>query len=828
MRQYMLSLAALVSTGCAGLLGLDDFTDEEPSSSGGGSGVAQGGGTSTSQGGTTSTSTTTTDTGTAGGSGDGGSGAGTGDGGGGGGQDPLGVTPEGTVKVGILHARQFEANVEVVWSVEEADGGRVDESGLYVAPETPGTYHLVATSVDDPEVSVTVNITAAPLGVRLVGGKPGGPGTLDGPPSRSRVDGVGGISLADGGRKIVFTDPRANTVRVMDLNQDDEVETIAGVPYLAGAENGTGSDARFDRPTGIASARDSSVVFVVDSQNYCIRRINVTNNAVTTFAGECGARGYVDGATGATSLFDVISSIAMGPEGERLYVCDTGNGQVRAIDVATGRTRTMTQTALASIAYDCKVTAPLQQYVYVDPGNISGRSLLRFYDDPDVQSTQVDSLVSLSLDFNAWSADGWSDNDILASRNRSMYRLDLDTPGDGFELYFGSDDVEKYFDGPLDQVRMLGSSAMIANGGYSEFYFADDAYTIRRIERFDDEVVTVVGKPINIEVVDGPKADARLVNPFALELDEAGNVYTASFGDGGYDNTIRRTDAVTGAISTFSGVRGPFDDIVDGPAGEATFGFVIDMVRVGDALYVLDLFSSTIRRVSLEDGSVTTIAGQTGIQGYEDGVGGAALFDFSEGGGLETDGTDLYVADSTNSAIRKVALVTNEVTTLAGGTSGTADGLGLEAQFVRPVGLAFDAGILYIVDYQDHVLRQLDLESAEVTTILGLSGTPGNVDGGPAVATLQAPFRIAADHLGNLFVTALPFDEADGGALLIRRVALEDVEISTFAGAADSRGFAASPLPASLGCPAGVRIDAAGDLVFADLCDGAVGAIRPL
>jgi len=109
---------------------------------------------------------------------------------------------------------------------------------------------------------------------------------------------------------------------------------------------------------------------------------------------------------------------------------------------------------------------------------------------------------------------------------------------------------------------------------------------------------------------------------------------------------------------------------------------------------------------------------------------------------------------------------------------------------------------------------------------VGFSGERGNVDGDASAATFDFPIRLAVDGLGQLFVATGFGQEAPSS--LIRRVDLETLEVSTFAGAGGERGFTPGPLPTTIGCAASMTLDQAGDLVFADFCDGAVGVIRPL
>ncbi len=825
MRRFMLAHVALVSTGCAGLLGLDDFTDgEAASASGGGStGTTDVGGTTSSQGGAGSTTTTTT--GTAGGSGDGGSGPGQG-GGGGGETDPLAVTPEGTVKVGILHARQFEANVEVEWSIEEEDGGTIDETGFYVAPAKAGSFHLTATSVANPAESVEVTITAAPLGIKLLGGIPGGPGTIDGPPAKSRVSRVAGMAVVDNGQSVAFSDRDASTIRIFDTN-DSVVETVAGVPFENGWTDGTGEDARFDAPTTVAAERDSDVAYVIDGDGSCVRRVNTANNAVTTLAGECGSAAHVDALTGAAVRFDRLESIAIGPNGG-LWGCE-GAGYLRKISTSTGATSSVSGGGLPSISYGCRLAPNYYNWLYLYPGRYDQPTIVQFEDTTPFNAATVQGVVTLpsALDFDAFASDtGFGELDLFGTDGEVMWRFDLDT-ADPFEVFMGAAGEVAYRDGDLQDARLTSSSAITAWGGQGKLYFADDASTIRELDRNEDVVRTIVGKPANEDPIDGPKAVARMPYPFAVSLDDDGNIYSFGLGEG-EDNVIRRTDPVTGEISLFSGVRGLGDgsEIVDGAFDEAKFGFVLDLVTVGDFLYALDVFSHTIRRVSLDDGSVTTIAGQTLVQGFQDGIGEGALLDFSEFGSMTTDGTDLYIVEGINHSVRKIILATNEVVTIAGGTEGTENGTGVAAQFLMPIGVTFDGGFLYIADGEDHVIRRMELESEDVTTLIGLSGTPGQDDGSAATATLQTPFRMAADGLGNLFLSSGLVDNTLQPT--IRRIDLDAVEISPFAGRPGARGFAVGPLPASVGCPASMIVDAAGDLLFADFCDGVIGAIRTL
>ena len=121
-------------------------------------------------------------------------------------------------------------------------------------------------------------------------------------------------------------------------------------------------------------------------------------------------------------------------------------------------------------------------------------------------------------------------------------------------------------------------------------------------------------------------------------------------------------------------------------------------------LYVADEFNNAIRRVT-PDGTVTTLAGG-GSSGSADGTGTSAQFNLPKGLTIDRSG-NLYVSEIGSHVIRKVT-PSGVVTTLAGGSEGYADGLGSAARFDYPAGLALDAnGYLYISDSINNVIRRM-------------------------------------------------------------------------------------------------------------------------
>lgn len=202
------------------------------------------------------------------------------------------------------------------------------------------------------------------------------------------------------------------------------------------------------------------------------------------------------------------------------------------------------------------------------------------------------------------------------------------------------------------------------------------------------------------------------------------------------------------------------DGVLDGAAPASRFSDPYG-VAIGPrgAIYVADGGEANRIRVVQPDGAVSTLAG--GKEGFTDGLGTAAAFNTPSAIALDHLG-NLYVADTGNHAIRRIA-PDGAVTTLAGnGSPGYADGIGRAAQFNGPVGIAVDdAGIVYVADTYNDRIRRI-AQDGTVTTLAG-TGKPNLFDGPGPAAAFDTPSALAVDHDGNLYI-------ADTGNNAVRRL----------------------------------------------------------
>jgi len=264
-------------------------------------------------------------------------------------------------------------------------------------------------------------------------------------------------------------------------------------------------------------------------------------------------------------------------------------------------------------------------------------------------------------------------------------------------------------------------------------------------------VSTLAGSGIQ-GFADGTGFQTQFQYPVGLTIDPEGNVYVADNGS----HKIRKISRQAGGGSrvfggtlttTYAGkgTAGYFD----GPALQAMFYNPIAVACDSNKnLYIADHVNNRIRKIT-KQGIVISLAG-TGAAGYADGMGSEAKFNNPNGVALDSDG-NLYVADYSNNRVRKVT-PQGVVFTVAGtGVAGYADGGKDVAMFNGPIGVAVDGkGNVYVADHRNHRIRKIS-QFGLVTTIAG-NGVGGYADGFGDLVKFNYPYALALDSDKNLFV----------------------------------------------------------------------------
>ena len=308
-------------------------------------------------------------------------------------------------------------------------------------------------------------------------------------------------------------------------------------------------------------------------------------------------------------------------------------------------------------------------------------------------------------------------------------------------------------------------------------------------------------------------ANTTLSSPSGVAADARGNVYVADTGS----QRVWLLNATTGLMSVVAGNGWMGFDGDRGPATSATlFGPTEVAVDGGGNLLIADTYNHRIRRVAAGTGIITTVAG-TGSLGFsgDRGPGTSAALYYPRTVAVDGGG-NLLIADTSNHRIRRVAVGTGLITTLAGTGTGGFSGDGgpaTSAGLRSPYGAVADGwGNVLIADRSNHRIRRVNVTSGVITTLAGIGIAGFSGDGGPATsAALRLPTGVAVDGGGNIL-----FSDSDNHR--IRRVAAGTGVITTLAGTGALRfsGDGGPATSAALAYPSGVAVDGGNVLLIAD------------
>jgi len=569
------------------------------------------------------------------------------------------------------------------------------------------------------------------------------------------VDTAGNLYLTDSGNHLVLkVSPRAGGA-VINVIAGNNIAGFSG-------DRGPAISASLNVWRGGLTVDQAGNLYICDDLNARIRKVSPAG-IITTYAGGGSALG--DGGPAVNASFWDPRDVAMDQVGN-LYVADLSHHRIRKID-ASGVITTVAGNGVAGFSGD--------------GGSASSASL------------NFPSGVALDAAGNLYIAD--KDNERI--RKVSPSGIISTVAGNGVADRTSGDG------GPATQAALNAPVRLAVDRG-GNLYVATNTH-IRKVDA--KGVITTVANTgaAGFSGDGGPAVNALLNFPTGLALDSGSNLYIADTNNG----RIRKVTA-DGIISTIAGV-GLINFSGDG--GAANLASLSEPVGVvADAagnVFVSDTYNHRIRKVSA-DGVITTVAGN-GMAGFSGDGGSATRASLNEPGGAAIDQAgNVYVADFRNNRIRKIDFL-GTITTAAGTGSAGFSGDGGPATNARlwgPADVTRDAvGNLYIADSSNSRLRRVSTDGA-ITTVAG-SGTAGfSGDGGPAVkASLDNPTGVAIDSAGNLYI-------ADSGNSRVRKVTPDGV-INTVAGggsAAFSYHEGDPATSAQLYNPTRVAVDAAGNL----------------
>jgi sugar lactone lactonase YvrE len=523
-------------------------------------------------------------------------------------------------------------------------------------------------------------------------------------------------------------------------------------------------------------------LYIAETNSNRIRKVD-TAGVITTVAGT-GHAGYSgDNGLATAAALNSPSGVAVDVSGS-LYVADTYNHRIRKVDTA-GVITTVAGTGSSGYSGD---NGPATAAMLNNPYGVA-----------------VDSLGNIY---------------IADRENHRIRKVDLagtitTVVGNGVGMHSGDN-------GPATAATLNRPCGVAVDAAGNLYIAATDSGRVRKVDTAG-VITTVAGTGSSAAEYsgdNGPATAATLNHPSGLAVDSLGNIYIADC----YNFRVRKVTAA-GVITTVAG-NGLFRYGGDGgPATNAWLSGPRGLARdAAGNLYIVDSENQRLRKVT-PAGLISTVAG-TGVRGYAGDGGAATAALLRDPYGVAVDGVgNVYVSGRNH--IRKVdpggiiTTVAGNVTSVTWGYSGD-NGPATAAMLHGPVGIVVDLlGNIYIADGENNRIRKVD-PGGIITTVAG-SGTPGySGDNGPATAAmLNQPYDVAVDAAGNLYI-------ADASNNRIRKVSPGGI-ITTVAGSGTA-GYSGDNGPATaamLNWPAGVAVDATGNLYIADRSNQRIRKVDP-
>jgi uncharacterized protein (TIGR03437 family) len=573
----------------------------------------------------------------------------------------------------------------------------------------------------------------------------------------------------------VATDAKGNIyVALKAAHQVVRIDTNQIVWLVAGnGAQGTSGDggpaklATLTAPAGLALDAAGNL-YILDQQVNTVRRVT-TDGTISTYAGN-GQAGYGgDGGLATAATLNGPSAITVDPSGN-LYIADTGNNVIRVVtpnghisifagNRGKGNGGDLGPAIHAALNAPAGVLADKSGNVYIaDTGNAW------------IRVVTPDGTISRFAGYDSTTAYGYfGTGNPYVALNATLINptsMAMDSVGNLYFVQYGQPLVCM-----IDTAGMISDYAGTGTGGSSG---------------------------------DGGVAIGANLNVLGIAVDRNNNLIIAD----GVNNRVRIVTVADGLINTLAGSGIAAYD----PRGLATNG----------TLYFADATANRIRGYNPLSGDISVMAG-TGQAAYTGDTGAATSAALNAPRGVAFDNAgNLYIADTGNNRIRKVATA-GEITTLAGnGATSSSSGYGgpgIEIELQEPVGVAADAsGNLYISERTGNLIDRVDVGTGLLTIVAGTgtNGAPASATGVALLQNVSAPQGLTFDAAGNLLI-------ADSGNNLIRRWST-DGTITTVAGAgaAGYSGDGGPATAATLKSPGGVAVDSAGDIYIADTSNNVI------
>lgn len=598
--------------------------------------------------------------------------------------------------------------------------------------------------------------------------------------------------IFDKAGNLLVADTNNHKVRKINLTTG-EITTIAGngTPGFSG-DGEPAARTKLNFPNGLAIDERGNI-FISDSANHRIRRVDVDSSVITTIAGNGESGQDRDNVLATQTSLTNPFSLAIDKSGN-IFVLQLESFRVRRIDVSSKMITTFAGNGKAGVSRDGEIAA-LSSIIPVA-----------------INIDNKDNLLIVET-----SAEPKFDNILLSNRVRQVNTQTgiLSTiAGNGCNPFRSLSCTS--IEGELATKTSLIFPINVTVDELGNLFIIDDTQ-VKMVSSSTGAITTIAGngeKQLKANNGDGGTAKQATLFPFALAA-RASELFIL---DSGYDQ-VRRVILGTNTIDSVAGVG-----IGDGKTAKASklnipTGLALDSTN---NLFIADTAHNLVRKVDSITGVITSVAG-TGKNNFNGDGKLAVDTDLSEPIFVAIDGKDnLFIVERSN-RIRRLDNSTKTITTVAGnGTAGFSGdgGIATNASLDSPTGLTLANNTLFIVDNSNRV-RSLSLSSGIINTFAGSGKLGFKGDNKTAKkASFQFPKSLTTDR-ENLFI-------ADTGNNRIRAINLSTGVIRTIAGDGVNAyaGDNAAATKASLVTPTNIAVDKTGNLFISDQKNNVIRVIK--
>jgi hypothetical protein len=576
----------------------------------------------------------------------------------------------------------------------------------------------------------------------------GSSGTVNGVGTSAQFNNLVGISVSPDRTYALIADWRNKVIRKMVLSTD-AVTLFAG-NSVGDDLDGIGTSAAFNYPWEIEISSDGLFALCL-TEKHNLRHIVISTAAVTRLVGR-GSNGYQDG-VGTNAMFGFPKSVKLSKDNAFAVIADHGNHRIRKVVMSTMQVTTLAGQGTGyadGVGTLAQFALPYFMYFSSDDTFV----LISEFNNHCIRKMIMSTaqVTTLAGSGSSGSSDGIG---TLAS---------FKVPAG---LLLSSDDVFAYIadkDNSLirllqlstRQVQTLPQSSTIGvplslSWLQQDSVFLVSSYSLHRIVKVYGDCAAPTSAPS--------------ISPLPTTIPTSNpTLYTAE--NGLFCNSL--------TLALFAGSTAP--GASDGIGTMATLSDPNGIASSSDGSFILLVsYGNRIRKVNMMSRAVTTLAGST--TGSSNGIGTLAQFQGTSGISMAWDDTFAVSTCQGGHRIRKIVVSTAAVTTIGGnGVAGSVDGDSSMSTFNKPVGISLssDASFALVVQNSECKVRRIEISTMVTTTLAG-SGVGGGSNGIGTLASFSSLRGVAISHDDSFALVT----EASGR---VRKLVLSTLEVTHLAG----------------------------------------------